>query len=299
MWWRTLSSTPFHGTGSLIVRRRAAGLRSSHLTRITAAAAVRAVATSSLTACTVASHAGVRSVRVRNVGTHHRRDGHYHVCPSALFQPRRAQSSLQKLLDDPSDPYLGAMQDFDIPRIADIVEAGPATTAVPAAFLQRLGMRTDNDVAAATRAQYAGPTPLTSRPAQSSAEAVLQSLHATGVARQHEAEAAAAAERQSAQAAYDALSESEKAALQTERVVSHLFDGLCAVSAAIRMQAEDGAATPEELEAVRRVCAAVVAAQETGSITAERWAADFAAEMAELEVIWRHLGDPRPLPSKK
>ncbi|KPA76144.1 hypothetical protein ABB37_07911 [Leptomonas pyrrhocoris] len=214
--------------------------------------------------------------------------------------PRRTQSTLQKLLDDPHDPYLAALQEFDIPRIAAVVEEGPAQTAIPEAFLQRLGLRTASDVtaAAATRAEHTSPTPVPQCSAASSAEAVLQSLHGAGAARQHEAAAAAAVELQSAQAAYDALPSEEKAALQLERLVSHLFDGVCAINAAIRVQAEDEAVSPDERDAVLRVCARVARAYEDGTISAERWAADFAPEMKELDVIWRHLGDPRPLPAK-
>jgi hypothetical protein len=288
MWWRALSRTSATAAGLSVVRHRALQRRMSCDTCYAAVAAAT-TATSSVSVRSFTTHVGLRSVHAR--------------CSAAssapLFVSCRTQSSLQKLLDDPSDPYLAALQDFNIPRIAAIVEEGPATTTVPAAFLQRMGLRTDSDAKAAARAQHAASTPLTTRAATSSAEAVLQSLHAAGAERQHEAEAATAAELRSAQAAYDALPEDEKAALQLERVVSHLFDGMCAISAAIRMQAEDQSASPEELDAVFRVCERVVKAYEDGTISPERWAADFASEMAELEVLWHHLGDPRPLPSKR
>ena len=282
MWWRTLSRTRFGGATSRVVRRRAAALRVSCRSDDTL---LRTSARSFATLVT-------RSPAVQPQRAV--------AFSPVLLAPRRAQSSLQRLLEDRNDPYLAAIQDFDIPRIAAIVEEGPTSTAaVPEAFLQRLGLRTDNGVTAAARAQRAAPTSLTQRAATSSAEAVLQSLHAAGVERQHEAEATAAAELKSAQVAYDALSAEEKTALQLERVVSHLFDGVCAISAAIRVQAEDGAVSPEERDAVYRVCERVAEACDKGTISADRWAADFAAEMEELAAVWRHLGDPRPLPTKK
>ncbi|KPI86414.1 hypothetical protein ABL78_4530 [Leptomonas seymouri] len=281
MWWRALARTSPAEAAIHVVRRCAAGRQAGCRSHDAAAFYGPSRSFSSSTGrCAVC-----------------------HPRPAAscttLLMARRTQSSLQRLLEDPSDPYLSALQQFDLPRIAAIVEEGPAQTAVPAAFLQRLGLRADADAAAATRAQRAVPTPLVKRSASSSAEAVLQSLYAAGLERQHETEAVAAEELQSAQAAYDALPEEEKAALRLERVVSHLFDGVCAISAAIRIQAEDGSASPEERDAVFRVCERVMKAYEEGVITAERWAADFAAEMEELEVVWRHLGDPRPLPLKK
>lgn len=282
MWWRTLSRTRFGGATSRVVRRRAAALRVSCRSDDTL---LRTSARSFATLVT-------RSPAVQPQRAV--------AFSPVLLAPRRAQSSLQRLLEDRNDPYLAAIQDFDIPRIAAIVEEGPTSTAaVPEAFLQRLGLRTDNGVTAAARAQRAAPTSLTQRAATSSAEAVLQSLHAAGVERQHEAEATAAAELKSAQVAYDALSAEEKTALQLERVVSHLFDGVCAISAAIRVQAGDGAVSPEERDAVYRVCERVAEACDKGTISADRWAADFAAEMEELAAVWRHLGDPRPLPTKK
>lgn len=214
----------------------------------------------------------------------------------ALCESRRLQSSLQKLLDDPSDPYLVAMHDFDIPRIADIVAAGPATTGVPAAFLRRIGVHVETDGLAAARAQHAAPTPLTRRRARSSGEAVLQSLHAAGVERQAEAAAAAAAELQTAQAQYDALPAEEKAALHRERLVAHLFDGLCAMCAAMRMQVEhDGTAAPEQRDAAFSVFERLVAARGDGTIAAARWQDDFVPELKELAVVWRHLNDPRTM----
>lgn len=219
-----------------------------------------------------------------------------HVSP--LTAPRRTQSSLQKLLDDPNDPYLGALQQFDILRIADIVAEGPAKSGVPAAFLRRAAIRVDTDSVAAARAQLASP-PLTQRPARSSGEAVLQSLHAAGMVHQNKSEAVAAAELNSAQAAYDALPQEEKTALHMERVVSHLFDGLCAMSAAMRMQAEEGAASVEERDAAFSVYERILSAYRDGIITADRWSADFVPELAELQVIWQHLGDPRAMPLEK
>lgn len=218
---------------------------------------------------------------------------------STLTAPRRAQSSLQKLLDDPNDPYLAALQQFDILRIADIVAEGPVKSGVPAAFLRRAALRVDTDGFAAARAQLASPTPLTQRPARSSGEAVLQSLHAAGIMHRNETEAVAAAELKSVQAAYDALPQEEKTALQMERVVSHLFDGLCAMSAAMRMQAEEGAASVEERDAAFSIYERILSAYRDGIITADRWSTDFVPELEELQVIWQHLSDPRAMPLEK
>ncbi|CAJ1007214.1 hypothetical protein Q4I28_002528 [Leishmania naiffi] len=212
---------------------------------------------------------------------------------ASLTAPCRAQSSLQRLLDDPSDPYLAALQQFDILRIAHIVAEGPAMSGVPAAFLRRAAIRVETDGIAAARAQLAAPTPLTQRRAQSSGEAVLQSLHAVGVKHWSEAEAAAATEFKCAQEAYEALPQEEKAALQMERVVSHLFDGLCAMSAAMRMQTEEGAPSLEERDAAFSVYGRIMSAYRDGAITEDRWRADFMPELEELQVIWQHLGDPR------
>ncbi|GET87611.1 hypothetical protein, conserved [Leishmania tarentolae] len=215
---------------------------------------------------------------------------------SPLTAPHRAQSSLQKLLNDPNDPYLAALQHFDILRIADIVAEGPAKSGVPAAFLQRVSIRVDTGGFAAARAELASPTPLTQRPAQSSGEAVLQSLHAAGTMHRNKTEAVAAAELQSAQEAYDALPQEEKTALQMERLISHLFDGLCAMSAALRMQAEEGSVSAEERDAAFSVYERIMTAHRDGIITADRWGADFVPELAELQMIWKNLGDARAMP---
>ncbi|KAG5508186.1 hypothetical protein JKF63_05441 [Porcisia hertigi] len=220
-----------------------------------------------------------------------------HAAP--LTVSRRAQSSLQKLLDDPSDPYLAALQQFDIPRIADIVAAGPATSGVPATFLRRVGIRIDADGMSATEAQVGASTLLAQRRAQSSGEAVLQSLHATGVQCRSQAEAVAKEKLRSAQEAYDSLPQEEKGALQTELVVSHLFDGLCAMSAALRVQAEEGTPSVEELDAAFSVYERIIAYYREGLIAEDRWSTDFVPELEELRVIWRHLGDDRPMPLEK
>ncbi|KAG5503795.1 hypothetical protein JIQ42_07312 [Leishmania sp. Namibia] len=218
---------------------------------------------------------------------------------SPLTAPRRAQSSLQRLLNDSKDPYLAALQQFDIPRIADIVEEGPAPSGVPAGFLRRAGIRVDSDAITAAQAQPVPSTPLAQRPAQSSGEAVLQSLHAVGAKLRSETEAAAAAELKSAQEAYDALPQERKAALQMELAVSHLFDGLCAMSAAMRMQAEEGAVSVEERDAAFRVYKRIVSAYRDGIIAVDRWGTDFVPELEELRVIWQHLGDARAMPLAK
>ncbi|KAG5481517.1 hypothetical protein LSCM1_05535 [Leishmania martiniquensis] len=217
-----------------------------------------------------------------------------HAAP--LTTPRRAQSSLQRLLSDSSDPYLAALQEFDIPQIADILCEGPAPTGVPADLLRRAAIRADPDGVAAAQAQPAAPTPLAQRLAQSPGGAVLQSLHAVGVKHRQDTAAAAAAELASAQERYDAFPQERKAALQMERVVSHLFDGLCAMSAAMRMQAEEGTASVEQCDAAFRVYERIMSAYRDGIIAADRWRADFAPELEELRVTWQHLGDPRSMP---
>lgn len=185
---------------------------------------------------------------------------------AAVLTPLRSQSSLQSLLNDTSDPYCAAVQELDIPRISRLLLAGPGDTAcLPLAHHHR-------------------PTPAPSPAAQDGSQAaqVLQTIYHEGLKKRAEA---MEAEQQEAQAAYDVLSEGEKAALRSRRVVQHTFDGVCATIAVLRSFVEDchETETPAAVAAALEVfCFARAAYVERGLIPPEAWRDDFYPEMSEL-----------------
>lgn len=203
---------------------------------------------------------------------------------------RRFYSSLAKLLEDPSDPYLAPIQEVDIVRIVEILqEAPPSSSSV---------RQPQPWTATPDGPRHEGPKlhRTAQRSVTSSGEAVLQSLHTEGLRRKEQADEAVQEAARSAQAFYDALPEAEKAALKAARHTAHLFDGLCALNAVLRMQAEDGEVSEAERNAAYAAYEYLVAAYQSGHIPPARWKDDFVAELTELAVVWHHLADGRPMP---
>lgn len=238
---------------------------------------------------------------------------------------RRQQGSLAKLLEDPSDPFLAAIMGHDLDGIAALAEAGPPAAGRPTHLPLHLKKTIMNaGVTAAATAEARNPLSTSSclySSSSSPAQAVLRSLHTEGLRKKAEHEQNEADLLRRLQQNYDALPEGDKLAIAMASRVDFLFDAMCALNSVLRTSIEvddsedegedsgemekkgSGGETPsasvavgsqkgkrlpaEQLAPIWRVHDAVRAVR--GSIPDDRWAADFAAEMAELDVFMRAM----------
>jgi len=184
----------------------------------------------------------------------------------------RSQRSLESLLQDKSDPYLCAIQDLNMEEVLQIIRRGPAPK--PAEVLRSHAIKQET-------------TPLRTKSATSTAEAVLQSLHAEGLRRLEEEEAATAA---------TTSADDDTAAELKERVTAHVFDGLCATIAVLHASYNAAKEDAACVDLPAAISAGTTALKELrlhqANIDARRWAHDFEPEMQELVATLGALGVP-------
>lgn len=234
----------------------------------------------------------------------------------AITHARRGQqqseAGLLKLLDDPDDAFLAAVRSLDMPRIVAIAQGGP-NAALAAAMLRRR-----------TVAPGSQPSSFPATPSDSPAEAVLESLRVHGLSQQQRATEEEQRElaQQQEQQLKAAGSSDDAAAAAAECWARHVWEGLCALNAVLRMQMEsvsweevEAPPTPpsqEEMDAAYALylfimshaplkyidsSAAAVPAGTEGDwrIGEACWREDYVEELEQLGLLFQAAGDPRAI----
>lgn len=199
-------------------------------------------------------------------------------CAAMVVSVRR-QGSLAALMQDREDVFIAAVQAQDVPRIAELIRRGPPP----------IGTMPPRR---STELKQEAPQ-IVQRAATSSGEAVLQSLHASGLRRLEAAESAEEERRRMDQASYDALPAEEREAVRQERTERHMWEGLCAVNAVLRMKVEDSNTmctyyTREDVDEASRVYQMMCELR--AEMSAEKWAQEFLPELNELKVVLAAAG---------
>lgn len=247
---------------------------------------------------------------------------------ASLRATTRAQGSLNKLLTDPNDAFLGAIMAYSLPQVAALALQDPSVEedCLHLSLLEgkdQLGHGAEPN-AGSTSAPHdiackreelkvATASRLQGTAARSPADAVLQSLHTEGLRRREMEMKKRMATAQATRAAYAALPESRRTQLREARIAQHRRDALCAVNAILRTCADveetaaDGGGgggggkgeqrgkqsverllPQEDLEAIRAVRDAVLEVR--AHLPEAHWQSEVAPELRELAAFMRAMG---------